>query len=128
MSIDDARPGAAAGVTTNTGSPAKKLTTTALRKQVDGARARDGGTTGSSVQRSCFMCQNYHLPGKSPKTSQQCPKCNTWLCNVSRVGNPHRTTTCFDEHCNSQYDEIRCTPGQAKGSFPKHLKHSSVRF
>eukprot|EP00729_Bicosta_minor_P001160 gene1160-biopygen9913 len=83
MSIDDARPGAAAGVTTNTGSPAKKSKSTALRKKLDGARAR---------------------------------------------GNPFRTATCFDEHCNSQYDEIRCTPGEAKGSFPKHLKHSSVRF
>lgn len=43
MSIDDARPGAAAGVTTNTGSPAKKSKSTALRKKLDGARARDGG-------------------------------------------------------------------------------------
>lgn len=122
------RSGAAAGVTTSTGSPAKKLKPTALRKEVDSARARDGTSVGSSVQKTCFMCRKYHVPGKVPKTSHQCPKCDTWLCNVSRMSNPFRTATCFDEHCNSQYDEIRCTPGQAKGRFPKHLKHSSVKF
>ena len=50
MSIDDARPGAAAGVTTNTGSPAKKLKSTAIRKELNDARARGGGTTGCTVQ------------------------------------------------------------------------------
>lgn len=98
MPIDDAQPGAAASVTTNTGSPAKKLKSTTLRKQLDGARARrarDGRSSGCTVQRTCFMCRKYHLPGKAPKTSRQCPRCDTWLCNVSRVGNPHRTATCL---------------------------------
>ena len=92
-------------VSDSTGNSKKKLTP----KQLENRRS-----SGSSMQRSCYICRKYK-EAYSMATGV-CQRCGTCLCLPKRY--PNRPLTCQEEHLTSQDPAIRCN-GVKKSSFPK---------
>ena len=102
-------------VTDAQGNTKKKLTTKQLLQ-------RRG--TGSSLQRSCFVCRKYRE--QYQLACGICKRCGTCLCLPKQY--PGRPLTCQQEHLSPSSDPaIRCN-GLEKKSFPKESRSADFVF
>jgi hypothetical protein len=97
------------------------------RKAATLKQISQGRTKGSAKQQNCFICRKYLKADGAVQnrcTTWKCKDCGMPLCSKSRIGEPGREWTCYQEHKNAEDNRLACwtTDDGRQFLFPQELQ------